>query len=176
MRSAIRLLAGSMLAMTAVTVVAAGSSRAASTPLKVADFAAMLANHGSTGVLESPEQAAQRLDRLGVPLGDPEATLTEGRLSAIMGFYGLQATTSNPSAIVESTRGTAVAAILGATAGPFAGTEKKKGSPGTGDLGVCLSERNRGKCVNCCKDQGSPANACARFCQAIDHPSPSSPR
>jgi len=175
MRRVTRLLAGSIAAMTAVTLVAAGT-RAGNVPLTVADFAAMLANHGSTGALESADQAAQSLGRLGVPIGDPKATLTEGRLSAIMGFYGIQATTSNPSAIVESTRGTAAAAILSATARSFAGSEKKPGSTGTGDLGVCLSERNRGKCVNCCKDLGSPANACAHFCQAIEPPSPSTPR
>lgn len=136
----------------------------------------MLADHGHTGALESADQAAQRLGRLGVPLGDPKAGLTEGRLSAIMGFYGIQATTSNPSTLVEAARGNAAAAIVRVAALPPAGSERKRGSIETGNHGVCLSERNRGKCVNCCKDLGSPANACAHFCQSIEPPSPSTPR
>jgi hypothetical protein len=204
------MLAVSVTVVAAVTVMTAAVPRSAVAPLRVADFAALLANHANTGPRMGPDQAAQQLLRQGVPLGDPGATLTEGRLSTIMEFYGVRTETRNPDSVVNAERGSAVASILSATVLFNPGTEKNDknnpgnrntgssngngdgdngnsgnngnngqtgpGAPPTSDLSVCLSERNRGHCVNCCKDQGSPANACARFCREIEHPSPSSPR
>lgn len=214
MRGVARVLAVSVTVVAAVTAMTAAVPRSAAAPLRVADFAALLANHATTGPRLGPDQAAQQLLRQGVPLGDPGATLTEGRLSVIMEFYGVRAETGNPDSAVSAERGSAAASILNATVLSSPGTEKNDknnpsnrntgstsssgndgnngngnnggngngndktgpGSPPTSDLSVCLSERNRGHCVNCCKDLGSPANACAHFCREIEHPSPSSPR
>ena len=177
MRSSKRLLAGSMAAWMAVTVAAAGSPPTGRTPLTVAEFAAVLTNISSDGESVGTEQASKALQNLGVPLGNPSAPLTEGRLAAIMEFYGLRATTSNPSALVSAERGGAAASILHFAAAFSGGTEKKKSRPPvTGDISVCLSEANHGHCVNCCKDLGSPANACAHFCQNREPPSLTAPR
>jgi hypothetical protein len=187
-----RLLTVSVTVVTAVTAMMAGGPRSGSAPLRAADFAALLANHASAGPRLGPDQAAERLRLLGVPIGDPDAPLTEGRLSEIMEFYGVRAGTGNPDSTVSAELGSAVASILNSTVLFVPGTEKGGNGKGKGnnddndknkpepppdlDLGVCLSERNRGHCVNCCKDLGSPANACAHFCKSIDPPSPSNPR
>jgi hypothetical protein len=166
-----------MAAWMAVTVVAAGSPPADRSPLTVAEFAAVLTNISSDGESVGAEQASKALQNLGVPLGNPSAPLTEGRLAAIMEFYGFRTTTSNPSALVSAERGGAAASILLSAMVFAGGTEKRKqGPPVTGDISVCLSERNRGQCVNCCKDLGSPANACAHFCQDLEPPSLTAPR
>lgn len=116
--------------------------------------------------------------------------MTEGRLSAIMEFYGVRAETGSPDSVVGAERGSAAASILNGTILFTPGTEKndrnrgsnvnddkkKPVSPPNADLSVCLSERNHGHCVNCCKDLGSPANACAHFCRDVEPPSPSTPR
>ena len=192
MRGVARLLAVSVTVLAAVTAMLAGGPRSGSAPLRAADFAALLANHDNTGPRLGPDQAAERLLGLGVPLGDPGATLTEGRLSAIMEFYGVRAETGSPDSVVSAGRGSAAASILNATILFIPGTEKndknrnrsnngnndkdKPVPPPTEDLSVCLSERNHGHCVNCCKDLGSPANACAHFCRDVEPPSPSTPR
>jgi len=178
MRGVARLLAVSVTVLAAATAMMAGGPRSGSGPLRAADFAALLANHDNTGPRLGPDQAAERLLGLGVPLGDPGATLTEGRLSAIMEFYGVRAETGSPDSVVSAGRGSAAASILNATILFIPGTEKKNKPvpPPTEDLSVCLSERNHGHCVNCCKDLGSPANACAHFCRDVEPPSPSTPR
>ncbi len=41
------------------------------------------------------------------------------------------------------------------------------------DPSQCLSERNLGACVNCCKDvTGLPGNLCSHFCQNRVPPTP----
>jgi hypothetical protein len=38
---------------------------------------------------------------------------------------------------------------------------------------ACLSERNHGTCVDCCKEAtGAPANVCSRFCKIVVPPPP----
>lgn len=141
-------------------------------PVTVADFAVMLA--ASSGI--EAGRSAELLARAGVPLGDLQAPLTEGRLAEILKFYGVEAQTASPAATVN--RGRAEASLgLVTTNGLGSLSASISPGPGPGSLDDCLAvSRNHGFCVNCCKDLEIAANACARACASFTgKPSPSEP-
>ena len=154
---------------------AAGGSEKASTRVTVGDFAVMLATAGATGAALDAQSAVKALAKTGVPLGDPGATLNQRKLAEILDYYGVRATTQMPDADVGAGKAAAAATLIVGTSG-FMGTEMASG-PGlaSSDIEVCLQEKNHGQCVNCCKDLGTRARACSRFCQQINQGSPSEP-
>ncbi len=173
MRILKKILAVTILAVVPMAALAAPVETAANkgkNPVTVADFAVMLA--ASSGI--EAGRSAELLARAGVPLGDLQAPLTEGRLAEILKFYGVEAQTARPTATVN--RGRAEAS-LGLVTTNGLGSLSASISPGPGSLDDCLAvSRNHGKCVNCCKDLGIAANACSRFCVSFTgKPSPSEP-
>ena len=147
----------------------------AATSMTVGDFATLLCNYGASGTLMSSAQAVDKLRRLGVPLGDTKAPLTEKKLAAIMDFYGIRAKTSNPNGLVNLNLANSAASTISLTSYFIGGQEKVRGGVPPGSVTVCLSENNHGQCVNCCKDSGTPAATCAQFCQNLTPPSGSEP-
>jgi hypothetical protein len=147
------------------------SKASAKAPVSVADFAVMLAQSDGSG---RPVEAGQAVDALvsaGVPVGDPKAALSEGKLAEILGYYGVRATTDHPAKAVSPERAQAATLLL---AGSLTqGAAKVSPSPDT--LDDCLAAANHGQCVNCCKALGTKANSCARFCFQINKPSASEP-
>jgi hypothetical protein len=124
--------------------------------------------------------AVAALRALGCRLNDPmaPAPLTEGRAADIMADLGLSVLPpADPAKPVSPTRATLLAAITGMTS-PAIFPLPSPVEPPT----QCLSEKNLGQCVDCCKDavhcsaNGSFAlscNVCARFCQNNVPPLPS---
>jgi len=113
--------------------------------------------------------AQATLRRLGAT-GDfnASAVLTEGFVTRMAGDLGINVTPgTSPAATVSAVRSTAIAGRLATylEARPNFNTE---GLPT-----ACLSSENRGACVNCCKETGASANACAHFCQSNVPPPPS---
>ncbi len=170
MRSLRKILAVAVLAAVPVAALAAPAESAANkakSPVTVADFAAMLA--ASRGIETGP--SAEVLASAGVPLGDLDAPLTEGRLAEILKHYGVEALTANPAATVS--RGRAESSlVLANVAGLGSLSASISPGPGPSTLDDCLAmSKNHGFCVNCCKslpgDPPIPANACTRFCSSF---------
>lgn len=121
---------------------------------------------GQPRTLEAAQATLRRIGAHGA--FDPSAQLTEAfvvRLAAELGVA--MAPTSNPGAPVSTVRSAAVAGHLGAIfeGRPMFSTDSLPSA--------CLSSTNRGECVNCCKDSGAAANACAHFCLNNVPPGPS---
>ena len=175
MRTLRKMLAVAVLAAVPVAALAApaeATANKAKAPVKVADFAAMLA--ASSGI--HADGSAETLARAGVPLGDLDAPLTEGRLAEILKYYGVEAQTASPAATVNRDRAEASLVLFGAN-GLGNNSLNASVSPAPGSLDDCLAaSKNHGVCVNCCKDLGIVAKACSRFCVSFTgKPSPSEP-
>ena len=166
MRSLRMILAVAVLAAVPVVALAAPAESAANkakSPVTVADFAAMLA--ASRGIETGP--SAEVLASAGVPLGDLNAPLTEGRMAEILKYYGVEAQTASPAATVSRNRAEA-SLVLVATTG--LGSLSASISPGPLDFNDCLAiARNHGKCVTCCKDldPAPPTKSCTRLCSSF---------
>ena len=163
MRSLRMILAVAVLAAVPVVALAAPVETAANkgkAPVTVADFAVMLA--ASRGI--EAGGSAETLASVGVPLGNLNAPLTEGRLAEILKYYGVEAQTANPATTVNRGRAEASLVLFGPTA---LGSLSASVSPGLGSLEDCPFSKNHGACVNCCKDSGVVAKACTRFCSSF---------
>lgn len=173
MRTLRKILAVTVLAAVPVVALAAPAQPAVDkgkNPVTVADFAAMLA--ASRGI--DAGRSAEALASAGVPLGDLNAPLTEGRLAEILKHYGVEAQTANPAATVN--RGRAESSLVLAN-GVGLGSLSASLSLAPVSLDDCLAvSKNHGHCVNCCKDTGIAAKACTRFCSSFTgNPSTSEP-
>ena len=159
-----KILAVTVLAAVPMAALAAPAETAANkakAPVTVADFAVMLAASSGT----ESDGSAETLARAGVPLGDLNAPLTEGRLAEILKYYGVEAQTASPAATVDRGRAEASLVLFG-TSG--LGSLNASVSPAPGSLDDCLAtSRNHGVCVNCCKDLGVAAKSCTRFCSSF---------
>ena len=146
----------------------ANDPRTPAAPATVGAFIMQVATavEGEPRTLEAAQATLHRLGAKGA--FDPSAQLTEAfvvRLAAELGVAMIP--TSNPGAPVSAVRSAAVAGHLGAIfeGRPVFSTDSLPNA--------CLSSANRGECVNCCKDSGAAANACAHFCQNNVPPGPS---
>ena len=158
---------------------AAPGEAQADRPITVATFAADLV-HGS-GVPEAGWKG--ETDRLMALAGieNPKSLLTEGTAASLLRSMGLEVFSVSPDGVVSADRAAAFVGLAeglllpGAPAG-LAGFSMTAG-PGPGSLDDCIAaSRNHGVCVNCCKDLGTAANACTRFCVSFTgKPSPSEP-
>ena len=72
----------------------------------------------------------------------------------------------------------AATTVLADGAGAPAGAPTDRWRPAETELPVqCLSERNHGACVNCCKElSGLPGNVCSHFCSFRVPPPPGEPQ
>ncbi len=166
MRSLRTILAVAVLAAVPVAALAAPVETAANkakSPITVADFAAMLA--ASRGIETGP--SAEVLASAGVPLGDLNAPLTEGRMAAILKYYGVEAQTASPAATVSRNRAEASLVLFGTTAlGSLSASVSPGPGPSTPDDCIAVS-KNHGFCTNCLKDLGIVAKAASRFCSSF---------
>jgi len=156
------------LALTAALPLAASAAGQAqdkkgTTPLTVGDFAVMLARTTGTGRALEGKSATEVLAKAGVPLGNPQATLSEEKLAEVLGFYGVKVTTSSPDQGVSRAKAGNALLLLG---GSMASAASSPG-PGLSTLEDCLVNANHGECTNCCKALGGEANTCSKFCQQI---------
>ena len=151
----------------------ASPARSQTAPLTTARFAVLVANFGTNGAFIGQEEALKRLRSIGAPVRNGDDIMTEGELAKIMLTFGLRSHTSNPKAPVGETLANTAAAMINNTLTFVSSEGKPKDVPPEGDVSVCLSERNHGQCVTCCKDFGQRANVCAKFCMNLEPPSPS---
>src|SRR5262245_8017438 len=163
------------LAMVVASAIApdfAGTNRPSS-PVTIRELAHELA---SVAEARAPEVSA-RISSFG--LGRPSNTpLTEGEAVALLRTAGLAATTSDPGRLLSRDRADALVREFKASVANS--PSKGGGSPHDNgvkltDLDGCLGEANHGQCVNCCKEQGGGASACAKLCFEINKPSSSEP-
>jgi hypothetical protein len=157
-----------VIMMTAVPLAAlAGPAKSADRVVTVGEFAIMLASaRGEAPSLEA-SKAVQLMVQAGVPLpADPSQPLTERALADVLDFYGVKVTGTADRAVSQGKATAALLSVAGA-AGAAA--------PGPASLDDCLNRPNHGQCVVCCKEMGGRANTCAKFCFAINKPSPSEP-
>src|SRR2546425_4894322 len=98
MRNTRPLLALILIATMPLAAQAAGQAQGkkSSAPLTVGDFAVMLAAATGKGPALEVKSATDALAKAGVPLGNPRATLSEGKLAEILGFYGVHVRSSAP--------------------------------------------------------------------------------
>ncbi len=159
------LLALVLTAAVPMAALAAGQAqdKKSTAPLTVGDFAVMLARTTGNGRALEAKGATDALVKAGVPLGNPKAVLSEEKLTEILGFYGVRATTSSPGQSVS--RDKAVSALL-LVGGSLTSAASSVG-PTPSTMEDCLVNANHGECTNCCKGLGVQANTCAKFCQQI---------
>ena len=168
-----------VLALSAALVAAAYAAPAA--PAKtgkttVGEFAVRLATAFGT---EEPNanKAAEALKARGVDLSaDLSATLTEGTVAKIMADLGMKVSApANPNTPVSDAKAGYLAGLIG-TQALGSGISLENGLPNQ-----CLSSKNRGQCVECCKAAtlcGPPpaafdCNTCSKFCKNNAPPNPS---
>ena len=168
-----RLLALLLTAAVPMAALAAGQAqdKKSTAPLTVGDLAVMLAKTTGNGRALEAKGATDTLVNAGVPLGNPRAVLSEEKLTEILGFYGVKATTPSPGQSV--TRAKAETALL-LVGGSFTSAASSVG-PTPSTLEDCLVNANHGQCTNCCKALGGIANTCAKFCMQIMKGSVSEP-
>ena len=135
-------------------------------PLTVGDFAVMLAATTGKGPALEVKSATDALVKAGVPLGNPRATLSEGKLVEILGFYGVRVRSSAPQQAITRARAESALNLVSdnllSSLSTSAGT-----TPTPSSLDDCLIGTNHGQCENCCKDLQGNANTCAKFCFQI---------
>ena len=160
------LLALVLMAAVPMAALAAGQAqdKKGTAPLTVGDFAVMLAKTTGTGRALGGKSATDALLKAGVPLGNPQATLSEEKLAEILGFYGVKVTTASPEQSVSRAKAGSALLLLG---GSMTSAASSVGPTPSGNLEDCLVDANIGECVNCCKDLGGEANSCAKTCQQI---------
>src|SRR5262245_61425940 len=120
MRNSRPLLALILIAAMPLTALAAGQANGqkASKALTVGDFAVMLAASTGRGPALEVKGATDALVKAGVPLGNPQATLSEEKLVEILGFYGVRMTTTSPQQGVNRGKAQAALTQLGAALSP----------------------------------------------------------
>jgi hypothetical protein len=150
----------------------AGVSKAKNQSVTAGDFAVLLAAATGRGHDLSAESAVDSLKKAGVPIGDAKSVLSEKDLAVILDHYGVRAVTKDPGKSVSVAR--AESALLAASPQLAASATAIPG-PDQSSLDICLAEPNHGQCVNCCKGFGGKPTDCAKFCFAINKPSPSEP-
>jgi len=165
MRISRPLLALVLMAVVPMSVASAGQAqeKKGSTPLTVGDFAVMLAKTTSPGRALEKKSATDVLVKAGVPLGNPNATLSEEKLAEILGHYGVRVTTASPGQAVSQAKAGNALLLLGDSMNSAASST----GPGPSTLEDCLVNANHGECTNCCKALGGEPNTCAKFCQQI---------
>jgi hypothetical protein len=168
MRHTKPLLALFLTAVLPFSALAAGQNegRKSTAPLTVGDFAVMLAATTGKGPALEVKSATDALVKAGVPLGNPQATLSEAKLAEILGFYGVHVRSSTPQQTI--TRARAVSALSLVSGALKNGASASAGTtPTPSSLDDCLIGTNHGQCENCCKDFNGTASACAKFCFQI---------
>ena len=116
------------------------------------------------------DQAVAMLRKSGAAVGtDLNARLTEEEASRILSDLGMKVMPpENPASEVSTALGTQLAIMAGLTL-----------SPGIEDITFpihCLNEKNRGQCLNCCKDANpglDVAKICGQICRGVVPPPPS---
>jgi hypothetical protein len=169
------LLALVLTATVPMAALAAGQAqdKKSTAPLTVGDFAVMLATTTGNGRALEVKGATDTLVKAGVPLGNPKAALSEGKLAEILGFYGVKVTTSSPGQSVGRAKAETALLLVGGSISASAAAGSVGPSPSSMD--DCLVNANHGACTNCCKGLGVAANTCAKFCQQIMKGSPGEP-
>jgi len=167
------LLALVLTAAVPLAALAAGQAQAkkSTAPLTVGDFAVMLAKTTGNGHALEAKGATDTLVKVGVPLGNSGAVLSEEKLTEILGFYGVKATTSSPGQSVSRAKAETALLLVG---GSFSSAASSVG-PTPSILNDCLAIPNVGHCVNCCKALGGGANTCSKFCYQVHKESPGEP-
>jgi len=168
MRHTKPLLALILTAVLPFSAMAAGQTqgRKSTAPLTVGDFAVMLAAATGKGPALEVKSATDALVKAGVPLGNPQATLSEGKLVEILGFYGVRIRSSAPQQTITRAKAEfALHLISDALPGGLSTSGGTIPTPST--LDDCLIGTNHGQCENCCKDLQGNANTCAKFCFQI---------
>jgi len=134
----------------------------------VGEFAVRIATVLGT---EEPNasRAAEALKARGVDLSaDLSATLTEGTVARIMADLGMKVSApANPNTPISDAKAGFLAGVIG-TQALGTGISLETGLPNQ-----CLTSRNRGQCVECCKAAtlcGPPpaafdCNTCSKFCK-----------
>ena len=159
------------IAICAATLAQAASrGKQPPTPTTVGTFMVQVATaiDGQPRTLDAARETLRRLGATGA--FDASATLTEGAVARLVTDLGVaMGSTGNANAPVSAVRSAAVAGHLGAV------LEGRRATSTDQLPTACLSSANRGECVNCCKDSGAPANACAHFCHSNVPGCPSPP-
>ncbi|HUD72939.1 MAG TPA: hypothetical protein VMQ62_13350 [Dongiaceae bacterium] len=138
----------------------------------VGQFVTMAANAGDAATPVTTDEALRGLERLGIVVHDPEATLTQGSLAKIMAALGHPATTRDPVASAESSMIGAALGLLGSSPfNPLRGIAPDAFTSPT-QPGGCLY--GGVDCIQCCLRMHIPLDGCFRFCN-LAVPSPSSP-
>src|SRR3989442_7055666 len=169
MRNTRPLLALILIATMPLAAQAAGQAQGKKgpAPLKVGDFAVLLAATTGKGPALEVKSAAEALAKAGVPLGNPKAVLSERKMVEILGFYGVRVKSSTPQQSVSRSKADAALRMIARSLSSV-GTAKAGSAPTPTTLDDCLAEINHGQCVGCCKSLGGDANGCASFCQQIN--------
>jgi hypothetical protein len=161
------------LVITGMLLVPAAGAHGA-TPETVAGFAIKITAALGAPAVDAPTAVAALRAR-GCRLDDPAAPLTEGAAAEIMAGLGLHVLPpADPSNPISPARATLLAALTGKTATTISPQD-------VNNLPTqCLSEKNQGQCVECCKTATNcdanalfACNVCSHFCKAVIPPPPS---
>jgi hypothetical protein len=138
----------------------------------VGQFVTMAANAGGAATPVATDEALRGLERLGIVVDHPDATLTQGMLVKIMDGLGLTATTRDPGASAESSMiGAALGLVASSPMNPLRSITSDAFTSPT-QPGGCLY--GSADCIQCCQRMHIPLDGCFRFC-GLAVPSPSSP-
>lgn len=125
MRKVVRAFVGTALSLCLVGALAlAGAPKGASkSPMRVGDFAIELVQAMNLRVEGELTAASARkaLADVGVKLGQPNKTLTEGELVSVLGQLGVRVRSSDPGRAVTSGKGSAVLTTFKAELGRASG-------------------------------------------------------
>jgi len=140
--------------------------------LTVAEFVTMAANVGDAAEPVSTDVALERLARLGVVVGDPDAPLSQEMLARIMGGLGHPAVTHDPASPADHTMAGVALGVVGFSAiNALRGVGTEALTPPL-QPGGCLSSGV--DCLQCCLRMRIPIQGCLRFCGNVSA-SPFSP-
>lgn len=107
----------------------------------------------------------------------PNAPITEAGAVSLLKSLGIDATTSAPGRPLSRERADALVRQfqVSLVAQPVSqgAAVGYQGLPAS--IEDCVLEKNHGMCVECCKASGGGGSFCAKFCHAINKPSPSEP-
>jgi hypothetical protein len=110
MTKVVRAIVGTALSLCLVTALGfAGAPRGSDkSPVRVGDFAIQLADAMNIKHDGTPGGAKKALGDLGIRVGDPNATLTEGKLVSLLGNLGIQVKSSSTGRAVTGGKAEAV--------------------------------------------------------------------
>jgi len=163
-----------ILAVAALSVASAAPKSDSGPAMTLVDFSrSLLETLQNSGVQTSATASLVR----GVIAGREQTPLTEGVAVTLLGVVGLEASTTTPGRQIDQARAQALLRSVSGQADSLRGYSSAAASATStqGSIDPCLSLANHGQCVKCCKDQGMPANSCAKACFVINKPSPSEP-